>query len=203
MRRFSFALFSKLPADQFRLTFSTMLTMARIALVPWIVIAMVKGYWQAAFVFFLIAAITDSLDGLLARMLKQKTFLGACLDPLADKILLIACFTTLACTDVLPFNVPYWFVLLVLSRELLVIVGFIGLYYTKQGMDVRPTRLGKATAALQMLFIGWLLLCYLYGWAPAKTYYVALYSITTLIIVSFVQYARIGLDSFKNGKVCL
>lgn len=52
MRRFSFALFSKLPADQFRLTFSTMLTMARIALVPWIVIAMVKGYWQAAFVFF-------------------------------------------------------------------------------------------------------------------------------------------------------
>jgi cardiolipin synthase (CMP-forming) len=203
MRRFSFALFSKLPADQFRITFSTILTIARIVLVPWIVIAMVKGYWQTAFILFLTAAISDLLDGLLARMLNQKTFLGACLDPLADKFLLISCFATLACTGVLPFDVPYWFVLLVLFRELLVVVGFIALYYTNQGMDVRPTRLGKATAALQMLFIGWLLLCYLYGWAPAKTYYVALYSITILIIVSFVQYARIGLDCFKNGKVCL
>ena len=203
MRRFSFALFSKLPADQFRLTFSTMLTLVRIVLVPCIVIAMVKEYWQSAFLLFLIAAVTDSLDGLLARILHQKTFLGACLDPLADKILLIACFATLAFTHVLPFHVPYWFVVLVLLRELLVIIGFIALYYTKQFMDVAPTRLGKATAALQMLFIGWLLLCYLQGWAPAKTYYVALYSITVLIVTSFIQYARIGLDCFKNGKVCL
>lgn len=199
MRRFSFSLFSKLPAHEFRITFSTLLTLGRILLVPCIIASMVISQWGAAFGLFFIASFTDMLDGLCARFFNEKTFLGACLDPLADKLLLVSCFTTLAWTDALPFVVPYWFVGLVLLREMVIVLGFVYVYSTQTGVEVDPTRLGKVTTALQMLFIMWLLASYFYGWAPASLYYTVLYLITVLVIISFVQYARIGLSYYTNG----
>lgn len=199
MRRFSFCLFNKLPAHEFRITISSLFTIARIVLTPVIVVAMLWGYWGGAFFLFIAASVTDLLDGFFARLLNQKTFLGACLDPLADKILLVSCYATLAFTNILPFAVPFWFVGLVLLRELLIVCGFVYVYCSKDGFDVAPTVLGKVTTALQMLFIMWLFACYFYGWVPAKTYYVVFYSIVVMVIVSLAQYVRIGLCHYRNG----
>jgi len=199
MRRFSFSLFNKLPTKEFRITFSTMVTLFRIALVPCIVSAMVLGKWGVAFSLFVTASVTDLLDGNIARLFNQKTFLGACLDPLADKLLLVSCFATLAWTDHLPFVVPLWFVCLVLFRELLMIFGFLYIHYTKGFLDVQPTFLGKVTTTLQMIFIMWLFACYFYGWLPTKTYYLSLYSVTGLIVVSFIGYAQVGIGVYRNG----
>jgi cardiolipin synthase len=202
MRKFSFCLFSKLPAHEFRITFSTVITIIRIIAVPFIVSAMLWGKWGTAALLFFIASLTDMLDGSIARYFNQKTFLGACLDPLADKLLLVSCFATLAWTNILPFQVPYWFVGLVLLRELMIVLGVLYVYCNKSGVEIDPTPLGKATTALQMLFIMWLFLCYFYQWIPAKTYYGSLYIITILVIVSFIQYAKIGFCYYRNGGKC-
>lgn len=202
MRRFSFVHLSKLHSREFRITFPTIITLVRIFLVPCIVSAMLFGAWGVAYVFFIIASVSDMLDGAIARIFKQKTFLGACLDPLADKLLVVSCFATLACTDSLPFHVPFWFVGLVLFRELVLIIGFFYVFTSKEGVDVRPTYLGKVTAASQMLFIAWLFTCYFYGWAPEHLYYSVLLVIVGLIVISFFQYARIGWRLYyKNGSL--
>jgi len=200
MRKFSFSLFSKLPAHEFRITYSTLLTLARFIITPCIVTSMFWGKWGTACILFVVASLTDLFDGMVARLCNQKTFLGAVLDPLADKFLLVSCFTTLALTTALPFPVPYWFVLLVLIRELIIVAGFVYIYYAKSGINVEPTRLGKITTTLQMLFIMWLFACYFYGWVPAKTYYFSLYTITALVIISFIQYAKIGINYYRNGR---
>lgn len=196
MRKFSFKLFSKLPAHEFRITFSTLLTIGRIILVPWIVAAMFYGYWGAASMLFMGACLTDLFDGMFARLLNQKTFLGACLDPVADKFLLVSCFVTLALTNTLPFRVPLWFVNLVLLREFLIIFGFIFLYYSNDSLEVNPTFLSKLTTTFQMFFITWLFACYFYGWLPTKTYYVSLMVISGCVIISFLQYAQIARKNY-------
>ena len=73
-----------------------MFTLLRIASVPFIVASMVTQHWGIAFFLILFASATDLLDGFLARNFDQKTFLGACLDPIADKILILSCYFTLA-----------------------------------------------------------------------------------------------------------
>ncbi|MCF7900307.1 CDP-alcohol phosphatidyltransferase family protein [Candidatus Babeliales bacterium] len=198
MRKLSFSFLKKLPAKEFRLTISTWFTLFRIVLTPFIVGAMIYGEWGIAFSCFVMASVSDMLDGFLARFLNQRTFLGACLDPLADKLLLVSVFTTLACTDTLPFGVPLWFVGVVLFRELLIVFGFLYIYAQKEGVNVTPRILGKVTTALQMFFIGWLFLCYFFGWMPAKTYYLFFSLIVVMVIISLCDYVFLGMRYCKG-----
>ena len=106
MKEFSFHLFKKLPAHEKKITLSTMLTLLRLALIPFIVGSMMYGNWQIAFIFYVIASVTDVLDGWIARNFNQRTFLGAALDPIVDKILVIAIFATLAFIQPFLFKIP-------------------------------------------------------------------------------------------------
>lgn len=186
-------LFRDIPADELRITFPTILTCVRIALVPFIVAAMSFHQWGLAFLLFVIASVTDFFDGNLARMFDQKTFLGACLDPIADKLLLISFFFTLVFIDTPLFTVPIWFVLLILLKELLVVFGAAYILFSGGHLDVRPTLLGKCTTVVQMAFIIWLFACYYFRWVPVKTYYTMLAVMLCMLFFSFVQYMRIGL----------
>lgn len=199
MAQLNFNFFKKLPAHEKKVTASTMLTLVRIALVPFIVGAMVVQGWGTAFTLFFIAAITDVLDGNLARWMNEKTFLGACLDPLADKLLVVSCFLTLAFVQSPLFLIPRWFVFVVLCKELLQIAGAIALYNIKGHIEVQPTILGKLTTMVQISFIAWLFACYFFAWLPIKTYYCMLGVVLLLVVASFVQYARIGIAQLKNG----
>ncbi len=192
LKKIHIRLFKDLPADEFRMTFPTILTCIRIILVPYIIASMLLHLWGLAFLFFFVAAITDCLDGNLARLLHEKTFLGACLDPIADKLLLISFFFTLVFLETPLFPVPLWFVLLVLLKESIVIFGAAFILLSGRHLDVRPTALGKATTVIQMLFIIWLFACYYFHWMPVKTYYMMLALMLLMVILSFVQYARIG-----------
>jgi len=183
----------KLPAREKKITLSTILTIVRIILVPIIVAAMVMHYWGTSFLLFVIAAITDCLDGTLARLLNQKTFLGAFLDPLADKLLILSCFFTLAFVQSPLFAIPKWFVWFVLCKEVLQLSGAVFVYLRKGHIEIRPTILGKVTATAQMCFIIWLFACYFFQWVPIKTYYTMLGLLLILITVSLLQYARIGI----------
>lgn len=192
MKKFSFQLFKKLPHREKKITFSTMLTLVRFVLIPFIVAAMVLQHWYAAFILFIIAAITDILDGWFARWFNERTFLGAALDPIADKLLVIAVFATLAFYQSPLFSIPRWFVLMVLIKELIQIAGASIVYYYKGHLDIAPTLWGKLTMVAQSAFITWLFACYFFHWVPIKTYFFMLTTVCALVIGTFVDYMRIG-----------
>lgn len=198
MAKLSFNFFKRLPDREKKITLSTMLTLLRIALAPFIVCAMLYAHWGAAFVLFCIAALSDVLDGYLARWLDERTFLGACLDPIADKLLLLSCFFTLAFVHSPLFSIPLWFVLLVLLKELILVVGAIILYWIKGHIEIHPTVLGKTTTVVQMGFIIWLFACYFFNWIPVKTYYSMLGLVMLLVFASLAHYILIGIRQFKK-----
>ena len=101
--------FASLPAHEMRITVPTLLTFMRILLTFGVIGAMIYHNWGTAFVVFLAAAFTDVLDGGLARWWNEKTFLGACLDPIADKFLVLSIFFTLAFVQSPLFHIPIWF----------------------------------------------------------------------------------------------
>lgn len=198
MKKFSFQLFKNLPYREKQITFSTMLTLTRFALIPFIVSAMIFNHWYAAFILFVSAAITDILDGWFARWLNERTFLGAALDPIADKLLVIAVFATLAFHQSPLFTIPHWFVLMVLAKELIQVAGACILYYCKGHLEITPTLLGKLTMAAQSIFITWLFACYFFHWVPIKTYFMMLATVSALILCTFIDYARIGFAQWRT-----
>lgn len=191
--KFNVRFFKKLPACEKQITVPTVFTILRLILTPFIVGAMVTQHWGIAFFLFLSAALTDSIDGNLARLCKQKTFLGACLDPVADKFLLLSCFFTLAFVQSPLFAIPLWFVFLILFKELIVIFGSLIILVTKGYLEVKPTLLGKMTTVAQICFILWLFACYFCHWLPIKTYYTMLGMLLILTFLSLFQYIRIGM----------
>lgn len=191
--------FRDLPAHEKRLTIPTVLTLLRLFLVPCIIFAMMTQRWGLAFWLFVISTITDSLDGMLARLLNQKTFLGACLDPIADKALLLSVFCTLAFYQSPLFSIPLWFVLSVLIRELIILFGAWIIMLLRGHLNIRPTRLGKMTTMMQMLFIMWLFACYFFNWMPIKTYYSMLGILLILVFLSFIQYLRDGIAQLRGA----
>jgi cardiolipin synthase len=187
-----------MPASEFRITLSTLCTLVRIGLVPCIVVAMIMQYWALACILFISAAITDVLDGALARWRNEHTFLGASLDPIADKFLVLSCFFTLAFMQAPLLGVPVWFVVLVLCKEVLLVAGAFSIYYRTGHLEIKPTYLGKATTVIQICFIMWLFACYFCGWVPLKTYYILLGVMLAAIIISFVHYMTIGLQQLRR-----
>lgn len=188
----------KLSRERFRMTVPTILTILRLVMTPLIVMAMIWQHWGAAFWLFLIAALTDLLDGYLARLWNQRTLFGACLDPIADKLLVLSVFFTLAFVSTPLFTIPRWFFWFVLVKELLQVVGVVGIYVFKGAVKIRPTLLGKLTAVVQMGFILWLFACYFFHWMPIKTYSVMVGLLFILVFVTLVHYASLGWQFVKG-----
>lgn len=123
--------------------------MLRLFTVPFLVIEILDRHWIFAFVLLWLAGISDGLDGLLARVLKQRTTLGQFLDPIADKALLSTLFLVLTHVGVIPRYVT----VLVFSRDLGILLISTLLYVTNILRDFRPTWLGKINTCLQILTV--------------------------------------------------
>jgi len=134
------------------LTLANQLTILRIALIPAFVLLIVYGHLGAALLVFVIAGLTDALDGLIARRSGQRTSLGAWLDPMADKLLLVTTFVVLTLPAIpLTNHLPLWLTVLVISRDV-VIVGVVAIINLAVGpRTFRPSALGKATTAAFIL----------------------------------------------------
>ena len=132
------------------LTLANQLTILRIMLIPAFVLLLVYGFLGWSLVVFLVAGITDALDGLIARLTGQHTSLGAWLDPTADKLLLMTTFIVLTLPSLpLTNHIPLWLTVLVISRDV-VIVAVVAIVNLAAGpRTFRPSMLGKlATATL-------------------------------------------------------
>jgi cardiolipin synthase len=131
------------------LTVANQLTILRIVLVPFFVLLVVYGRLGAALLVFIVAGATDALDGLIARRAGQRTSLGAWLDPMADKLLLVTTFIVLTLPGIsLTNHLPLWLTVLVISRDV-VIVGVVAIVNLAVGpRTFKPSFLGKATTAV-------------------------------------------------------
>jgi cardiolipin synthase len=130
------------------------LTILRILIIPVFITSIIYKRYDYSLFLFMLAALTDLFDGLLARMKNQKTILGTFLDPLADKFLLV---TTYIILSVYNF-IPKWITITVISRDIIIIIGWLLLYLTSDTSKVEPSLLGKITIWVQSLLIAYILL---------------------------------------------
>lgn len=126
------------------------ITLLRIGAIPVFLILLVDERYTEALIVFILAGITDSLDGLLARWLDARTTLGAFIDPLADKLLLVSSFVILAFLG----DISRWLAVLVIMRDVIILIGYSVLFFvTGHAIEVRPTIIGKASTFFQLLTV--------------------------------------------------
>jgi cardiolipin synthase len=130
------------------LTFANQLTLLRMLLIPAFVILVVYGHMGWALSVFITAGLTDALDGLIARRAGQKTSLGAWLDPMADKLLLVTTFVVLAMPDLgLANRLPVWLVVLIISRDVVIVLTVAIVNLALGPRTFRPSVFGKLATA--------------------------------------------------------
>jgi cardiolipin synthase len=132
--------------NQFRAA-PNLLTLMRLFIIPFLVIEILDGQYGIAFALFMLAGISDALDGLLARWLSQKTTLGLYLDPIADKLLLSTLFVVLTHVGLMPRYVT----VLVFSRDLGILLISTLLFATGTLRDFRPSLFGKLNTLVQII----------------------------------------------------
>jgi cardiolipin synthase (CMP-forming) len=134
------------------LTPANQLTLTRMLLIPAFVILLMYGYRGWALVTFIAAGITDLFDGLIARRTGQKTTLGAWLDPMADKLLLVTMFVMLTLPDIgTPNRLPLWFTVLVISRDIAIVATVAVINLAVGPRTFRPSIFGKIATALYIV----------------------------------------------------
>ena len=132
-----------------------LLTFLRLCIAPFLVLAVVDGHFPTAFALFVLAGITDALDGLLARLLHQRTLLGQYLDPVVDKLLLSTLFLVLHHEGLITLRVT----VLVFARDLGILVVGAVLFATTSIRNFKPSVFGKANTVAQILALASVILC--------------------------------------------
>jgi cardiolipin synthase (CMP-forming) len=148
------------------LTAPNQLTLMRMVFLPFIIINLVGHHYGWALTLFVLAGISDGLDGLLARTLKQQTVLGQYLDPIADKLLLSTMFLVLSILH----KIPWKYTVLVFSRDVSILCASAVLYMIAGLRDFRPSIFGKANTFAQVAAVFFVLLLNVY---PARWMWIA------------------------------
>lgn len=155
--------------------------------------------WHAAVAIFFVMAVSDIIDGVLARRLNAKTRLGAMLDPLADKALIISAVVLLSRHDPQGHGVSLsnWVAVAVIGKDLWVIIGFIVIYLVTDRLRVQPTRSGKICTFGQILLVGTVLIAPYITWLFGRLVgYVAKglsWTVVGLCVLAGISYTRLGL----------
>jgi cardiolipin synthase (CMP-forming) len=166
-----------------------LLTLLRICLAPFLIAAILENRFKVGFILFVAAGLTDALDGLLARLLKQRTVLGQYLDPVADKLLLSTLFLVLLHEGLIPVRVT----VLVFGRDVGILLVSAILYAAAGRREFKPSIFGKANTLAQVLAVAVVLLHQLTQapWVVALRAF-ALWATMIFTVVSGLHYAWIA-----------
>src|SRR5262244_4536400 len=146
------------------LTVANLLTLLRLILIPVFVTAVYYQHFIWALGLFLLAAVTDGLDGLVARSFNQKTQLGAILDPMADKLLLVTAFVILSLPRfTLTDPIPFWLTAVAISRDAIIVLGAAVINMTTGFSRFRPSIPGKLNTLVQVVMIVFFLVANAFG----------------------------------------
>ena len=128
------------------MTIPNLITLIRIILTPVFLVYLINDRTFAALIVFIIAGVSDGVDGMIARVFGQKSRIGAYMDPLADKILLITAFLTLAVKGI----IPSWLTAAVISRDIIIMLGILILLLNGVSFNMKPSILSKITTCAQL-----------------------------------------------------
>ena len=178
-------------------TLPNLLTMFRMVLIPFFVSLLFYQRFGWALFIFLLAGLTDALDGLFARRFNQKSQLGTILDPIADKLLLVTSFIVLSLPQISPqpvprhFPVPFWVTAAVISRDIFIVVGAAAINIVTGFRGFRPSWLGKVNTVVQILSIGAILIARRFplvsGYLP--TVYTTVFALAVISGIHYVFFA--------------
>jgi len=131
------------------------ITILRLLVIPFFIMAILYSRLEIALIIFALAALSDGVDGYIARKYNQKTELGRILDPLADKILIISALICLSVSKTIApsFKLPPYVPIIIISRDAIIILGVLLIYVIKGEINIKPTLISKITTFFQMLTI--------------------------------------------------
>ena len=177
------------------MTLPNVITLLRILLTPLLVWLLLDHRMKQALLVFLIAGFSDGLDGLIARVFHQKSKLGAYLDPLADKLLLVSSFILLGHME----KIPYWLVIITVSRDAIIVLGIVTLMLHQLRVEIKPLVLSKLNTLLQLLTI-FVVLGSVY-FTPPPWGLMLLFSITAMLsIASGLHYILRGIRLWEAQR---
>ena len=130
------------------MTIPNLITIARLVMVPIVVVTINQGLWSLAFVLFVVAGVSDAADGIIARRFHLRSELGAYLDPLADKALLVSIYVTLSVVGIL----PGWLAVVVVSRDVMIVAAILISRLMDNPVAIKPLLVSKANTAAQIAF---------------------------------------------------
>jgi cardiolipin synthase len=166
------------------------ITLGRILLVPVIVWAIASNQMTIAFVIFVVAGVSDAVDGFLAKRFNMTTEIGALLDPVADKALLVSIYVTLGISG----DIPRWLVILVVSRDFMIVGAVIVSWILDNPVPMKPLMVSKLNTVAQVAFAALVLASLGFGFsiAPYGAILMLCVTVLTLLSVSFylVEWAR-------------
>jgi cardiolipin synthase (CMP-forming) len=177
------------------MTIPNCLTLLRILLTPVLVWLLLDRRLSQALLVFILAGFTDGLDGLIARVFHQKSRLGAYLDPLADKLLLICCFILLGRLRLL----PNWLVIIAVSRDAIILLGIVTLMLHQIRVQIRPTVLSKLTTLMQLGTV-FIMLCSAHVTLPDWGYSILFAITAAATAASGFHYMLIGVKLWEGQR---
>ena len=176
------------------MTIPNFITMVRIILAPVFVIYLINEQFTSALIVFVICTVSDGMDGMVARLFNQKSKLGSYLDPLADKLLLVAAFLVLAAMG----HLPVWLTVTVIARDVTILLGVLVIHLNKQELHIRPSALSKINTCFQFITVTAVLSKDLLSLSP--TLYLYFYYATALFTTaSGLHYIQYGLRIMSSA----
>lgn len=166
-------------------SFPNLLTLLRLSFIPFVVSSILEGRYEVALTLFVLAGISDALDGVLARSLGQRTKLGEYLDPIADKLLISTLFLVLSATHRIPWRIT----VIVFGRDIIILVVCTLVYATTPLRDFSPSIFGKANTVVQIVALGATILVEVKPWFWIEIVKrIGLWTVFALTIVSALHY---------------
>ena len=165
-----------------RVNLPNIITLGRILLVPVIVWAIASNQMTIAFVIFVVAGVSDAIDGFLAKRFNMTTEIGALLDPVADKALLVSIYVALGISG----DIPRWLVILVVSRDIMIVAAVIVSWLFDRPVEMKPSKVSKLNTVAQVAFAALVLAALAFGFKPAP-YDIILMGLVTLFTLSSVS----------------
>ncbi len=175
---------------------ANMITVARLLCVPAVLYCLLHGEMRLAFYIFLFAGFSDAVDGIIARRFNQRTELGAWLDPIADKLLMVSVFVILAWLDI----IPDWIVFLAVTRDALIVGAVMMSTLIGDPIKVAPLMLSKANTAVQILLIVVALSDQAFGLDLAGAVTILLYLAALLTLASGASYLVVWMRHVAGSK---
>jgi cardiolipin synthase (CMP-forming) len=174
-----------------------LLSLFRILITFFFILAVYHDRFDYALFLFILQGITDLLDGFIARVMSKKTNLGAYLDPIADKTMLVGAFVMLSIKDI----VPLWLPVLIVLKDLVVAVGFFLLYRLGRTIKPVPTMFGKITTTCQIAAVLFILLINIFSWSNMRIYSDVFIIVTAFFtVLTGCHYVYVGIQMLHEKQ---